>query len=185
MSLKITQAKLISLALGAVLLCVLIITVYVVVKNNQAVKSETRQIFAGSTSTSPTYTDIQGNKLSLEEWLGNPIVVVSWASWSPFSADNLTTLNDLAGEFKSQPVKFMAINRKESNNQALRYLSTLQPLPNITIVIDTEDLFYTKINGYAMPETLIFDAKGDIILHERGQVSIDDIRQTLDQLFKN
>lgn len=185
MLLKISQAKSISLALGVVLFCAILLTIFIVIKNNQAVKSETREIFAGSASTTPTYTDMQGNKLSLEEWLGDPIVVISWASWSPFSADNLTALNELAGQYKSQPVKFMAINRKESNSQALRYLNTLPPLPNITIIIDTEDLFYTKINGYAMPETLIFDAKGDIILHERGLVSVENIRRTLDSQFKN
>lgn len=183
--LETKQSKLVVLTLGLVLILALILTVVMVRNNNQAVKVATREIFTGSTSTVPTYTDLKGNKLSLEDWLGEPIVVVSWASWSPFSADNLKSLDALAQEYSAKKIRFIAMNRKESKEQALRYLSTLTEFPHLTLVIDTEDLFYSAVAGYAMPETVIFNAKGDIILHEHGIVGNDLIRQAIDPLLQN
>ncbi len=177
------QSKITFLILGLIVIFTLVVTLYIVRQNKNEVKPETRQIFTGSNSDTPTYTDLQGNKISLEDWLGQTLVVVSWASWSPFSADNFRLLETLAKEYDSKNIKFIAMNRKESKEQALRYLSTLEEFPHITLVIDTEDLFYTSVNGYAMPETVIFDTKGEVVLHERGVVSADLIKQTIDSVL--
>lgn len=160
------------------------LTIAIVFKKQNRIQIETLDLFKGNADSSiQTYIDLQGNKVTLEKWLGEPIVVVSWASWSPFSADNLITLDNLANEFTAKKIKFIAINRKENLSQALRYLQTLPALQHIMVVIDTEDLFYTTVGGYAMPETVIYDARGNVILHEHGVVSIDLIRQTITPLL--
>jgi len=48
-------------------------------------------------------------------------VVATWASWSPFSTADLNTLSELSSEFSDEEVVFMAINRKESKEQAARF----------------------------------------------------------------
>ncbi len=171
--------------LGAVILVVGVVTLLVVQKKHNQVNETTKQILLGNDTSQATYVDLQGNKLALEDFLGEIIVVVSWASWSPFSTNDLTAMEKLAEDYKTKKVKFVAINRKEQKEQATRFLNTLPVLKNIVIAIDTEDLFYVAVGGYAMPESVIFDQRGEIIKHERGIVNVDLIKRTIDELLLN
>ncbi len=129
------------------------------------------------------YIDQNGNAVSLDENLGKIIVVNSWASWSPFSVDELQSLNQFAGEYKDRNVVVIAINRKETKEQAERFLQTLPPLDNLQIVIDTKDHFYGSIGGYAMPETLYYNERGTIVTHRQGVVSDSDTRQIINDIL--
>jgi thiol-disulfide isomerase/thioredoxin len=147
---------------------------------NHSVREETREIFTNTTAAA-TYIDLEGKPLSLEDFLGDVLVVASWASWSPFSATDLSNLSALSGEYTESGVTFVALNRKETKEQAARYLATIPALTGIVIAIDTEDRFYQSVGGYAMPETVIFNTTGDIVFHARGVVSVPDIKAVLDQ----
>ncbi len=176
------QTIIICITLGSLLLGAGIGTYYIVTKNANSVTEETRQIFSDSAGT-VTYTDLAGNAVSLEQYLGKVLVVTSWASWSPFSSVDLQGQNTLASKYQGKEVVFLAINRKEVLSQAQRYAATLPELPNITLVIDTEDRFYTLVGGYAMPETVIFDKKGIIQEHIRGIFVSPTVETTIDSLL--
>ena len=156
-----------------------LITLYVADRNHLGIKTETKEIFTDTSEDESTYQDILGNKVSLDTYLGRVMVVSAWASWSPFSSADLQALNDLATNYSDDNVVFIAMNRKETKEQAVRYLNTLPKIPNLLVVIDTEDKFYERVGGYAMPETIIFDRKGNIVLHDRGVVDLENISDVL------
>jgi len=164
--------------LAGIVLIGSVITGVVVYKSKTAVVETTREIFATSADTI-TYTDIEGRELALEDYLGKVLVVVSWASWSPFSATDLANLDTLAAEISSPDVVFIAMNRKETKEQAARYLATERDYQNLILVIDTEDKFYSAVSGYAMPESLVFNQKGEIVLHDRGVTNINAVRDAI------
>jgi thiol-disulfide isomerase/thioredoxin len=126
------------------------------------------------------FTDLSGNEVSFDEHVGRIRVVTSWASWNPFSITDLETLNAVAGSYKDKGVVFLAINRKESKEQAERFLKSLQELPNLEFAIDTKDTFYTSIGGYAMPETVLYDEKGGIAAHKRGTFTEDELKALIE-----
>lgn len=168
---------LILLTLAAV--AALAVTVFVVYKNKHAVDESTRSIFT-NTPGKATYTDVNGAERSLEDYLGQVLVVTSWATWSPFTQNDFSSLNLIAGDYVGKDVVFMAINRKETKEQATRYLATIPPYSNLLVVIDTEDRFYNSVAGYAMPETIVFDKAGAITLHLRGVVDAVAVRAAVD-----
>lgn len=129
------------------------------------------------------YVDKNGNGVSLEGNLGKVIVVNSWASWSPFSVEELQSLNQFASEYKDKNVVVIAVNRKETKEQAERFLATLPPLENLQVVIDTKDFFYGAVGGYAMPETVFYDSRGTIIEHRQGAVSLEDTKRIVDSII--
>jgi thiol-disulfide isomerase/thioredoxin len=165
--------------LVVIVLAIGFVTFYVADRSHLGIKTETKEIFTDTSEEEVTYQDILGNKVSLETYLGRVMVVSSWASWSPFSNTDLQVLNELAKNYDKEEVVFIAMNRKETKEQAVRYLNTQPPLSNLLIVIDTEDKFYERVGGYAMPETIIFDRKGNIVLHERGVVDLEHIESVL------
>lgn len=146
---------------------------------DRAANDQAAKIFA-STGETPTYTDIFGNPVALEDYLGSTVVATTWASWSPFSAFDLAKLNTLAESYADSGVVFLAINRKETREQAQRYVATLPELPNLVLVIDSEDKFYGLVGGYAMPETVIFNQAGEIVSHIRGELSVEVVTSVLE-----
>ncbi len=129
------------------------------------------------------YIDSSGQSVSLESYLGTILIVNSWASWSPFSVQELQDLNQIAGDFKDKNVAVIAINRKENNDQAQRFLSTLPGLPHLKIVVDTADYFYGAIGGYAMPETVMYNKAGTIKFHRQGALTKEELQTEVQRII--
>lgn len=145
------------------------------------INPDTASIFTVESGEAP-YTDIYGKPVALDKYLGQPLVVVTWASWSPFSEADIKALGELSQEFNQ--VAFMAINRKEPKDQAERYINSIGTVPgNVLIVLDPRDEFYTAVGGYAMPEVVVYNKKGEIVLHERGVTNKDKVKEILTTLL--
>jgi len=57
-----------------------------------------------TSTTSENFLDMQGNAVELTEYLGQTLVVNSWASWSPSSVAELRLLTDVAKTYENQGV---------------------------------------------------------------------------------
>lgn len=128
------------------------------------------------TESAEVYTDMEGNSLQLDEYLGQVIVANAWASWSPFSKTELPNLARLQREFSDRGVVVLAINRGEQKTTAESFLRLVSAYEDVTLVLDTEDHYYTSIDGYAMPETVFYDVKGNIVHQARGQLTYEDMK---------
>jgi thiol-disulfide isomerase/thioredoxin len=128
---------------------------------------------------SESFTDKDGNKVAFEEDFGKIMVVSSWASWCPQCGEDLKRLDEVAKEFEGREVVFLAINRGEDKYSAERYLATIEQPQTLRIILDPTDHFFVKNEGYAMPETVVYDEHGQILQHQRGDLNQDDLRNTL------
>ncbi len=153
-------------------------TIYVMRNTDQAILPETRELFSQAERDNGNYTYVTetGEPKALDEYLGKVVIVTLWASWSPYSATDLPMLDALAEELLSENIAVVALNRKETLPQAQRYLATIPALEHVSIIIDTEDRFYQSVSGYAMPETLIYDTRGNLTHHLHGQVDSTTLR---------
>jgi len=182
-----------SLAKSHLLVLVFIIVVVVTVgvltyliranDTKKAANQAAETLFAGGKET--PYIDTNGAPVTFNEFLGKIIIVNSWASWSPLSVQELQDLQTVAKEYVDKDVIVIAVNRKENRDQADRFLSTLPPLPEIKIVTDTEDYFYNVMGGYAMPETIIYNQAGTIVLHRQGVMKLEELRDEINLILSN
>jgi len=122
------------------------------------------------------YTDMEGGQIAINENLGKILVVNSWASWCPACAGELPDLAKLGQEFSDKNVKVLAINRAEPRTTAVAFLSGLNAVDGLQLVLDPDDKFYTTNDGYAMPETIFYDPKGNIIFHQHGRMSYEEMK---------
>ena len=155
-------------------------TYFMINRSSNQINQDTVALFSNPVGEAP-YTDLQGNPVSLEQYLGKTLVVATWASWSPFSTADLTTLKELSSEFAGQEVVFMAINRKETKEQAARFLQTIPEVSGVVMVLDPRDAFYLTVGGYAMPEVVVYNQKGEIVEHYRGVANKADIKASVEQ----
>lgn len=130
------------------------------------------------------YTDMNGNVLTFDSYLGEILVVNSWASWSPDSAKELPMLAKVAGEFSDKNVKVIAINRAEPQTTAERFLQTVGAADGVELVLDLDDRYYKSVAGFAMPETIFYDKSGNIVHHHHGVISEEELRQYLQKTLE-
>lgn len=125
------------------------------------------------------FTDLSGTPMQLEQYFGNVLVVNTWASWSPASKEELIMLGALAEEYVSDPVRVLAVNRGETAAAAQRFLQHIGVQDTLTLVLDPTDQFYKKIDGYAMPETIVYDKDGQIVYRVRGPALEEELRSAI------
>jgi cytochrome c biogenesis protein CcmG/thiol:disulfide interchange protein DsbE len=158
-------------ALALILLCAAAATFFIYRHQNPEKGSPASQLLR---DTEHVYTDISGNPVKLSSYEGKVRIVALWASWCPSCAGELRDLNALA-ESGGEELVVLAVNRKEPKETAQRFLKTVGDVPHLTLIIDQDDFFYGSIGGYAMPETIVYDTKGNEVLHARGDVTREEL----------
>ena len=133
---------------------------------------------AAALSGEVRYTTLGGGDLALSEYLGEGVLVVnSWASWCPFCVNELPDFGELAQEYKDQRVTVIAVNRKEDSRTANNFVATLeQTVDDVVFALDPDDVFYKAIGGFTMPETVFYDRAGNIAVHKRGFMPLEEMR---------
>lgn len=133
------------------------------------------------TEEASAYTDIEGNPVRLEDYFGRVLVVTSWASWCPDCAQVLPGLSSLSNEYTNDEVVILAINRAEPQTTAVAYLKSIDAVDGVQLVLDPNDRFYAAIEGFSMPETLVYDKEGNVVTHLRGRIPMESVRNSIDE----
>ena len=167
-------------------ICVLLsIAVFVTYKVSSIPKDDRNAPATKNLATTDTqiFTDIEGNQIDLENYVGKVRIVISWASWCPSCLQDLQNLDSLVQQYQNTNLVVLAIDRKEPKDQIDRYLNTFGKLSHIIYVVDINDTFYKSVGGYAMPEFVFYNAQGNEVLHEHGDMNQEQIRAVLDTMI--
>ena len=127
--------------------------------------------------------DYEGNEVALADFTGKNIIVNSWAVWCPFCVKELKDFAELKRELGDK-IDIIAIDRAESLSKVKGYTDDLGVTDDMIFLLDSSDSFYRSIGGFTMPETLFVDGGGNILLHKRGPMTLDEMRQKTNELFK-
>lgn len=129
------------------------------------------------------YTNLDGTQVSIKDYAGKPLVVTLWATWMPFSKDDLQVLTFLREQYGTK-VGIVAMNRKEESILIRSYLSSVGHTYQIDHIRDTNDHFYNAVGGFSMPETIVFDQNGVKVAHIRGTLNQTDMTVLLTPLIE-
>ena len=130
-----------------------------------------------------TLKDYEGNEVALADFEGKNIIVNSWAVWCPFCVKELNDFAELKRELGDK-IDIIAIDRVESLEKQKSYTDDLGVTDDLVFLLDPDDSFYRSIGGFSMPETLFIDGEGNILLHKRGPMTLEEMRQKTNELFK-
>lgn len=174
------------IVLVIVLLIAGIVTISVLKKATKTASAPTPAFESlAVTGNEPTYKSLSGTTINLSDYIGGITIVQSWASWCPMCKKQLQNLSELSNNFDSDEVKILAINRAEPESTARLYLRSLDLTNDVQLVLDPNDRYYKSINGYTMPETVIYDSAGNIIKHIHGEVTKDEISYIVNKALTN
>lgn len=121
-----------------------------------------------------SYTTLDGVPVDLGEFKGKPLIVNSFATWMPFSKDELLLLSELKGIYGDR-LEIIAMNRMEPVGTVRSYLGLYGIKETVRFLLDPQDSFYKAVGGYAMPETLFYGEDGTLRVHKRGVLTREEL----------
>jgi len=126
--------------------------------------------------------DYEGNEVRESDLRGKPAVIMVWASWCPFCAEQIAHLDAVKREF-GDAIMIVAINRAESLAHAMQGNALPEKAAGTIFLLDPDDAYYRAIGGFAMPEMLFIDRDGRVVLHKRSPQSREALRRRIEDLL--
>lgn len=130
-----------------------------------------------------TLADYDGNTKSLGDFSGKMLVVNSWAVWCPFCVKELPDFAALQKAFPDE-ITVIAVDRAESLEKVRGFTDDLGISQDIIFLMDRKDDLYKTIGGFSMPETIFIDEGGTIVLHKRGPMTFEEMKDQVEKLLK-
>ena len=116
----------------------------------------------GGTAPGFTSWDLAGNKVSLADFKGRPVLLTFWATWCTACQDELPALQRIRDRYQSTGFTVLAVNYKETNNARMsQFLAGLHL--NLEAVIDPEGAIATAYGvDIGLPISVLLDAKATV-----------------------
>lgn len=182
--LKLGFRRLIVIGVMTVLLLILSVFVYVVYLSPTGLKArENSDLGRNVDAPRAHYLSLEGTEIFMDEFQGEILIVNLWASWSPFTQGDHAVLGEMKAIFGDR-ITVRAVNRMESRETALAYLDAIGRVVGLEYVLDTTDFLYLERGGYAMPETILFDAVGNEVERIRGTLDRASIEESIKSKLK-
>ncbi len=180
---KQTRRTYIVIGISIFLFCLIVFGVYYAYTSPVGLKARLNSdIRALNEPEKAVYTTLQGEPTTIEARGDEVLVVNMWASWSPYSNGDFTVLSFIKAKYGDR-VRIIALNRMETTATAQAYLASIPAHEGIEYILDSTDYFFKTTGGYAMPETFVFDAIGNVILHERGIATESELSSAIDEIL--
>ncbi len=127
--------------------------------------------------------DYSGADVRLSQFKREILVVHSWATWCTYCADEINNLTTLKKKYGDR-IQILAPNRAESVQVAKPFTDALAVGESMLFLLDPDDAFYKSIEGYAMPETLFINDRGEVFYHQHGPMNISEVEAKINELTK-
>jgi cytochrome c biogenesis protein CcmG, thiol:disulfide interchange protein DsbE len=115
--------------------------------------------------TAPAFTswDLSGNKVSLADFKGRPVLLTFWATWCTACQQELPELQRLRDRYQATGFTVLAVNYKETNNARMsQYIAGLHV--NLESVVDPDGAIATAYGvDIGLPINVLLDRKATVL----------------------
>lgn len=137
-------------------------------------------------TSAPDFTaiDKDGNKVSLSDFRGKPVVLNLWASWCPPCKQELPDFENAYKEHTD--VQFMMVNMTDGNRETLDIAqSFIQDNGyEFPVFYDTEYSCAIAYNATSLPATYFIDENGDLIAKATGMIDAETLEKGIQMIVK-
>ncbi len=117
---------------------------------------------------------LDGEKISSESYLGQPVVLNFWATWCGPCVKEIPTLKTLHHDSSTRVIS-IAID--EEGESIVRPFVEEHDIDYPVLIGDVE--FFRRYNGTGIPYTLVLDSSLKIVKMHRGYVSLRSLERDL------
>ncbi len=127
--------------------------------------------------------DYSGHEVRFDSFTQKALVVFFWASWCPYCKAELTHLGELKAQYGDK-IQILAVNRGESLSDAKTFSDSLLLPPGVLLLLDPNDGLFKQLQGYAVPETIFVNSRGEQVVHQRGPMKPEEADQAIQKILQ-
>ena len=120
-------------------------------------------------------TDLQGKPVTLDDYLGQVVLLNNWATWCPPCKAEMPTLQAYYEEHRDSGFSVIAVEAGEPVEQVAEF--TRQMELTFPVWPDPEQKLYDAFHNISLPTSWLVDRDGQVVLTWTGAIS----RQVLEQ----
>lgn len=130
-----------------------------------------------------TVTDEQGNKVSLSDFVGKPVILNFWASWCGPCKSEMPAFEDAYTQY-GEEIHFLMVNLTDGTRETPDVAKTFIEEQGYTFPIfyDSDIDAATVYGVMSIPVTYIIDAEGNIVAHARGAIDREILQTGIDMV---
>jgi len=130
-----------------------------------------------------TLEDLSGKTVSLDDYLGNVLLVNLWATWCPPCRDEMPTLQTFYEKYKSSGFVLIAINQEETREAVVPFVNEFGL--TFPVWIDTDYLAEREFNTNSLPSSYVIDRSGRVRLMWFGGISKKNLEKYVTEIIKS
>lgn len=119
---------------------------------------------------------LDGRSVAVQQLRGQAVVVNLWASWCPPCHREMPVL--LQAQAQQPQVQFLWVNQGEAALKVHTYAQQ-QGLPAAQVLLDPQSTLGAQLGQRALPTTLFFNARGELVAQRTGELSAATLAQHL------
>ncbi|MBU0909351.1 MAG: redoxin domain-containing protein [Proteobacteria bacterium] len=130
-----------------------------------------------------TATDLEGEKISLHEWRGHPVVLRFWSTDCIYCRADTPIFNEYFDKYKDMGLMVVYLNSGASQEEVARFVSDLAiPFP---VVMDKDGAVAALYRVRIVPQTIIIGPEQKINAAVPGGVGEAELQKLLAKYFVN
>lgn len=127
----------------------------------------------GATPQWPRLRLLDGSVLEPDSWVGQPAVVVFWATWCPFCKRHNAHIDKLARSTANQRLRILGVALDKDEQAVRRYLTVNDY--RFPVTLDGATLRTQLGLRSVIPMTCVFDRRGTLVQALPGEMLEEDV----------
>jgi peroxiredoxin len=125
-------------------------------------------------------TDMEGNKISLEDYRGKGVFLNFWGTWCKPCEKEMPYMNELYDEYKAKGVEIVALNADETNLAVKTFINQYQL--KFPVAIDKGQQILNTYGVGPLPTTFLINKDGQVIKQITGTQTKEQIEGYLKEI---
>ena len=129
-----------------------------------------------------TLYDLDGNQVSLSDFVGEVVLLNNWATWCPPCRGEMPEFQAYYEKYQDKGFQIVAVEAGEPEGEVRRFVEE-QGLEFI-ILLDPENLSLITFQQSSLPNTFVIDRRGHLRLAWLGAINIPTLEKYVTPLLK-
>ena len=120
------------------------------------------------------FEDFLGNKINLEEFIGNLIIINFWATWCKPCGEEMPSLDRLYQSKNFKNLLIFPVNLENQDSESIKKFFLNLNIKKLQIFFDKELNFVKKLKLRGVPTTVFINKKGEEFARIIGSMDFED-----------